>query len=158
MRKLALALVLLASTSALAVGQQAWTDEEAAAGVKKEEMVRYAFAGTRMDLVFLYVMEQDCSVVDGWAFEIIKQPEHGTAEFKPHTGFPTWPKGNPRYKCNEQKVEGQLLTYKARAGYKGPDSFTYVMISPGGLAWERTYHFNVRPIPASTIGPKKRDA
>jgi hypothetical protein len=138
--------------------QQQWTEEEIASGVKKEDLVRYAFAGNKMNLTFLYALEPDCSLIEGWAFEIIKEPEHGKAELKPHTGFPIFPKGNARYKCNEQQVEGQMLTYKPDAGYKGPDSLTYLMISPSGLAWERTYRFNVRQLPAHTLGPKKRSA
>jgi len=126
--------------------------------MRKEEFVRYAFAGTEMKLSFLYVLEADCSEVDGWEFEIVKQPEHGTAVLKPHTGFAMYPKGNPRAKCNEQKVDGQMLTYKAEAGYKGPDSLTYVCISPGGFAFERTFRFNVRQRPATTKKPKQKDA
>jgi len=136
-----------------------WSDEETASGVKKEEYLRYAFAGHKMELAFLYSLDIDCSLYEGYAYEIIKQPEHGTAELKPHTAFPYFPKGNPRVRCNEQKVDGQLLTYKPNAGYKGPDSLTYVMIAPSGLAWERTYKFNVRSMPAATSGrPKERGA
>src|SRR5262249_30969020 len=156
MRKLALAMVLLASTSVLAAEQ--WTDDEMTSGVKKIEYVRYAFAGQKMKLQLLTAMDLDCSVVDGWAFEIIKQPEHGTVEIVPTTAFPTFPKENPRYKCNEHKVESQLLTYKPNAGYKGPDSFTYLEISPSGYAFEKTYRFNVRSLPATTTGPKQRGA
>jgi len=133
-----------------------WTDEERAAGIKKEEFVRYAFAGNTMELMFLVALEIDCSVDEGWAYEIIKQPEHGIATLKPHTGFTYFAKSNPRHKCNEQKVEGQLLTYKPDAGYKGPDSLTYVSINSSGMAWERTYRFNVRALPAATN--KKRGA
>src|SRR5215813_3213929 len=156
MRKLALAMVLLASTSVLAAEQ--WTDDEMTSGVRKIEYVRYAFAGQKMKLQFLTVMDLDCTVVDGWAFEIIKQPEHGVAEISSTTAYPTYPKENPRAKCNEHKVETNVLTYKANAGYKGPDSFTYVEIAPSGYAFEKTYRFNVRAIPATTTGPKQRGA
>jgi len=152
----ALAIGLLSSV-ALAASDQI-TDEERESGVKKEEIVRYAFAGNKMTLVFLFAMNRDCSVMDGWAYEIIKQPEHGTAELTPHTDFPTFLKSSPLFKCNEQKVEGQMLTYKPSAGYKGPDSLTYLMIGPSGFAWERTYHFNVRSLPATTTRLKQRGA
>jgi hypothetical protein len=158
MRNLALAIVLLASTSAAAQSQLPWTEEELASGVRREDIVRYAFSGQKMNLTFLYALEADCSPIDGWEFEIIKQPEHGAAELKPHTGFASYPKGNVRTKCNEQKVEGFMLTYKADANYKGPDAFTYLMISPGGMAVERTYRFNVRALPATTSGKKQRGA
>jgi len=143
---------------ARAQSQAPWTDEEVANGIRREDIVRYAFSGQKMNLTFLYVLEADCSAIDGWEFEIIKQPEHGIAEFKSHTGFAYFPKSNVRFKCNEQKVEGQMLTYKAEKGYKGPDSFTYLMISPGGLAWERTYRLNVRTLPATNSRPKQKDA
>jgi hypothetical protein len=156
MRKLAIAIVLLASTSVLAAEQ--WTEEEQTSGVKKVEYVRYAFAGQKMKLQLLSAMDMDCSIIEGWAFEIIKQPEHGTAEIVPTTAFPTYPKENPRHKCNEHKIDALMLTYKPNTGYKGPDSFTYVEIAPSGYAFEKTYRFNVRAIPATTTGPKQRGA
>jgi hypothetical protein len=126
--------------------------------VKKVEYVRYAFAGQKMKLQLLSAMDMDCSIIEGWAFEIIKQPEHGTAEIVPTTAFPTYPKENPRHKCNEHKIDALMLTYKPNTGYKGPDSFTYVEIAPSGYAFEKTYRFNVRAIPATTTGPKQRGA
>ena len=51
-----------------------------------------------------------------------------------------------------------MLTYKANAGYKGPDSLTYIEMAPSGYAFEKTYHFNVRSIPAATTGPKQRNS
>jgi hypothetical protein len=157
MKRLLFAALALGLLSSAALAEE-WTDEERMSGVKKEEYVRYAFAGQKMQLYFLYAIEIDCSAVEGYVYEITKKPEHGIAELVPHTDFPIFPKNNPRAKCNEQKVDGYSLSYKANAGYKGPDSFTYVMIGPSGFAWERTYRFNVRELPASTSGPKKRGA
>jgi hypothetical protein len=156
LKPLAVAAMLTATVPVHATEQ--WTEEENASGVKKIEMVRYAFAGQKMKLQLLYAMDLDCSAIDGWAFEITKQPEHGTAEITPTSAFPTFPKENPRYKCNEHKVDAQVLTYKANAGYKGPDSLTYIEIAPSGYAFEKTYRFNVRSIPAATTGPKQRNS
>jgi hypothetical protein len=150
------ALLLLSAPAAFAEDQ--WTAEEAVAGVKKQEVMRYAFAGNKMILANLFSMREDCSVVEGWGYEIVKKPQHGTAEIVPGAFFPTWPKDNPRSKCNEHKIDGYQLTYTAKAGYKGPDSFTSVEISPAGLAWETTYLFNVRPYPPTTSGSKAKDA
>ena len=158
LRRLLLTTLALALLSSAALAAEQWTEEEQTSGVKKMEMVRYAFAGQKMKLQLLVAMNPDCSVVEGWAFEIIKQPEHGTAEIVPTSAFPTFPKENPRYKCNEHKYDAQMLTYKADVGYKGPDSFTYVEISPSGYAFEKTYRFNVRPVPATTTGPKQRNS
>ena len=144
--------------SSVALADDQWTAEESAAGVKKQEVVRYAFAGNKMILANLFAMTVDCSVVDGWAYEIVKQPAHGTAEIVPTSFFPAYTKDNPRYKCNERKIDGHMVTYTAKVGYKGPDSLTYVEIGPQGLAWETTFHFNVRAFPATSTGPKARDA
>jgi hypothetical protein len=151
----ALAIGLLSST---ALAAEQWTEEEQTSGVKKVEFVRYAFAGKSMQLQYLYAMDIDCSVTDTWIFEITKKPEHGTAEIVSQTFFPMYPKDNPRFRCNEHKIEGQVLIYKPNAGYKGPDSFTFQEIGPSGLAWEKTFRFNVRSAPATVTGPKKRDA
>ena len=99
LRRLLLTTLALALLSSAAPAAEQWTEEEQTSGVKKMEMVRYAFAGQKMKLQLLVAMNPDCSVVEGWAFEIIKQPEHGTAEIVPTSAFPTFPKENPRYKC-----------------------------------------------------------
>jgi hypothetical protein len=97
-------------------------------------------------------------MIEGYAVEIIKHPEHGTAAIKPQTFFPNFSKSNPRYRCNEHKIDGYVLTYMPSANYKGPDSLIYLEIAPSGIAWEKTFLFNVRAAPAATTGPKKKDA
>jgi len=141
MRKLALVIALLASTSVLAAEQ--WTDDEITSGIKKVDFVRFAPSGKTLNLRFLLALAPDCSVVD-YEFTITKQAEHGKVEIVPHTNYPNYKKDNPRYKCNEQRFEGFMLTYKSQVGYSGPDSFTFLEISPSGLANEVTYHLNVR--------------
>ena len=142
--------ILLASAIALAVvgnasaAEKPWTDEEQAAGIRKLEFVRYAFAGKQQTIQLLYALNPDCSEVDGWVFEITKQPEHGVANVEPSSFFPIYPKDNPRYKCNEHKIQGQILTYQPKDGYKGQDTLVFLEIAPSGLAWEKTFHFNVR--------------
>lgn len=61
MRKLALVMALLASTSVLAAEQ--WTEEEAVAGLKKSEYTRHALSGSTVLLQFLVAINPDCSVV-----------------------------------------------------------------------------------------------
>ncbi len=91
MRELAVTIVLLASTSVLAAEQ--WTEEEQTSGVKKVEYVRYAFAGQKMKLQLLSAMDMDCSIVEGWAFEIIKQPETWNCRNRAHYGLPELSEG-----------------------------------------------------------------
>jgi len=156
MRKFVLALAFLVSTVCAALAAEHWTDDEVAAGMKKVEFVRFAPSGKTMNLRFLLALNPDCSVVD-YEFAITKQAEHGKAEIVPHADYSTYTKDNPRAKCNEQKIEGFMLTYKSNNGYTGPDSFTYWELTPSGLAREVTYHLNVRSF--ETPRPTKgRDA
>jgi len=170
--------ILLASAIALAVVGNAsaadkWTDEETSAGLKKVEHTRYALSGSPLRLQFLYALNPDCTFIDGYQFAIIKEPEHGTAEIVPHTAFPIFAKDNPRFKCNEQQIQGQALIYKPDDNYEGPDSFTFLNLTPSGFAQETTYTFNVRafkgkpkpavkaegegvPLPPVTIRPKSK--
>lgn len=154
---LATALALGLLTSAAFTADRPWTEEELTSGVRKIEVVRYAFSGQKMRLRQIYALDVDCTPME-WAFEIVKQPEHGTAEIVTTSFYPTYPKDNPRYRCNEQKIEGHALIYTPAKGYKGPDSFIYQEINGYGLAWETTYNFNVRSMPATTTGPKRKEA
>jgi len=154
--------MLLASAVMLAVignvsAAEKWTDEESAAGLKKTELTRYAFAGYKMNLAFLVSLNIDCSVVEIYQASIVKEPEHGTAEIAPHTDFASYAKENPRSKCNETKVAGEVLSYKAKDGYHGPDSLTVLEIFPSGFARETTFNLNVRAIkPTRSAGPLPR--
>jgi len=151
----ALALVFMAVRPAPAQNSDKWTPEEMQAGVKKQEFLRYAFAGHKMQVTNLFALTLDCIVPDGWAYEIVKQPEHGVAELKPNSFFPAYAADNPRFKCNSTKINSYTLIYTPTLGYKGPDIIVYLEIGPGGLAWETTVHFNVRPFPMATPSPKQ---
>jgi hypothetical protein len=173
-RRLVLTLAILAgAASAASAAADKWTDEETSAGLKKVEQVRYALSGSLLRLRFLYALNLDCSPFEGYQFAIIKEPEHGTAEIVPYTAFPNFAKESSRFKCNERQIEGQALTYKPKDNYEGPDSFTFLELSPSGFATETTYTFNVRsfkakpksaakveedsmPLPPVTIRPKSK--
>jgi hypothetical protein len=150
----ALAIGILSSTAFA----QKWSEEELAAGVKKFDYVRFAFAGVKLRVSHLYALDLDCSSIAGWAWEIVKQPEHGSAEIAPSSFFPMFTKDNPRFRCNEHKTDGLILSYTPKLGYKGPDSLTVIEIGPNGLASERTFNFNVRQAPVSITGPKQKGA
>src|SRR6266540_6365713 len=122
--------LLLSSASA-----QKWSEEEIAAGVKATELTRHVLAGKKWPLQFILALNPDCSVVDGYEIKITKQPEHGTAELVPADRFPSYAKDNPRFRCNEKRMHGLDLIYKASDGYKGMDEFEVVQLS-NGMAWE----------------------
>jgi len=145
----ACAIALLASP----VMAQKWTEEEIASGTKKQEFVRYAPSGKTMKIGHLYALEEDCSDAE-FTYSIQKQAEHGKAEIVPASFHPTFGKENPRYKCNEQMIDGFLLTYTSKKDYTGPDSFTLLVVTSSGLAREETYTFNVRKFETP---PAKKD-
>jgi hypothetical protein len=155
--------ILLPSAIALAVVGNAsaadkWTDEETLAGLKTLEHTRYALSGSPLRLRFLYALGPDCSFIDGWQYAVIKEPEHGTAEIVPYTAFPSFAKDNPRFKCNEQQIQGQALIYKPNDNYEGRDSFTFLDLTPSGFAQETTYTFNVRAFKGKSKPAVKADA
>jgi hypothetical protein len=136
----------LLSSSALAADD--WTPEELATRLKKVEITRHALSGNRLMIGFYAALNPDCSIVDGYEYKITKEPEHGTAEFVQSANFLSFPKDNPRFKCNEKKVSGLVLTYRSNDGYAGADAFEFLDLSPGGLAREVTVHVNVRGVVA----------
>ena len=169
--------ILLASAITLVIVGNAyaddtkWSNEEATSGVKKIEYTRYAMSGKTLRVAFMYAINIDCSLAEGYYFEIAKEPEHGTAKIEPQTDFPSFAKDNPRFKCNTQQVEAPTLIYKPTDGYEGRDSFILFELWPSGVTREITYIFNVRsfkekravkidgervPSPLSTIRSKSK--
>ena len=49
-----------------------------------------------------------------------------------------------RYKCNQHKVKGTLVNYKAAEKYTGDDEFDLLILFPDGVAWEIHYNISVR--------------
>jgi hypothetical protein len=72
------------------------------------------------------------------------QPEHGTIEITTATNFPSYPKEHVRYKCNEHKVKGMQINYKAAEKYVGDDAFDLLVLFPNGFASEVHYDVSVR--------------
>jgi hypothetical protein len=146
------AIGLLSSTASAADFK--WSPEELEAGFKRIEIVRYAFAGIPIKVNTYNYLNADCSPTEGWHVEIIKQPEHGTAEIVKTEFFTTYAKDNPRFKCNETKSAGVAITYKADAGYAGKDQFTFLDVNATGFASEFTYILNVRSSAADKAARK----
>ena len=85
-KPLAIAATLIATTATIALGQ-AWTPDEIANGLKKEELARYVKSGSKTTLYFFVVAEPDCSPIDGYEVALTKPPTHGTVEFEPSKEF-----------------------------------------------------------------------
>jgi hypothetical protein len=59
-------------------------------------------------------------------------------------GFPAFPANNSRYKCNDNRTEGTVISYNPNSGYTGPDSVIVEIIYPDGNAIKRRYVIDVR--------------
>jgi hypothetical protein len=61
---------------------------------------------------------------------------------KKMTGFSNYI--GPLAKCNQQKVQGVLLTYKSAQKFIGNDAVELLVLMPGGFAWENHFDISVR--------------
>jgi hypothetical protein len=85
---------------------------------------------------FARVRSQLANYLSGGDIEVRKtsEPDHGTIEIVPAQGFGSWPKENPRSKCNDKKLPGLNLNYKSAQGYHGSDAFDILVMYPNGFA------------------------
>jgi hypothetical protein len=60
------------------------------------------------------------------------------------TNFPSFPKENIRARCNQHKVRGMQVNYKAAEKYTGKDEFDLLVLYPGGFGQEVHLNINVR--------------
>lgn len=114
-----------------------------AEGLQRLQFARTVPSGTNQRIEFLTALNPDCTSSGDLNVRVIKQPEHGKLETTPTSYFPTFSKQSNRYKCDQHKVKGVLVNYKAEK-YVGEDAFDILIIYPGGLAREVRYDISVR--------------
>jgi hypothetical protein len=111
-------------------------------GQESQTFTRVVASGAKQRIGFYTALNPDCSASGDVNVRVTKQPEHGTVETTATTLFPGYPKENIRSKCNQHKVKGTLVNYKAAEKYTGNDEFDLLVLFPGGYAWE--HHFDMR--------------
>src|SRR5215471_18175390 len=79
--------------------------------LEKQQLARVVTSGTNQRIGFFYAVNPDCSASGDVTIRITEQQEHGTVEITAATDFPTFPKGNIRARCNNQKVRGVQVNY-----------------------------------------------
>jgi hypothetical protein len=126
------ATLVAALLSSQAYGQAEWTPEESKAGLRKVEQTRYVHAGKQFSGSLTFITAS-CVVLDA-DHTITKEPEHGTVVIEISEHNTNFAKDNARAKCNEKKIRGHVLRYKADAGYAGTDMFEVLSIGPSGHA------------------------
>ena len=111
-------------------------------GLEKKQWTRVVASGTNGRIAFFTGLNPDCTASGNVNIRVTKQPEHGTVDTVGTTEYAHYPKENTRSKCNQHKVKGMLVNYKAAEKYTGNDEFDLLIIFPNGLAWE--HHFDMR--------------
>jgi hypothetical protein len=108
------------------------------------EVTRVAIADQTLQVVFLYDINPDCSVIGLPSVRIVEQPKSGKVAVEKGTGFPAFPANNSRFKCNSNRAEGMIISYTPNPGYTGADSIVTDIIYPDGNAVRRRYAIDVR--------------
>jgi hypothetical protein len=111
-------------------------------GQESQTFNRVVASGAKQRMHFYASLNPDCSAIGDVTVRVTKQPEHGTVETVATTDYTYFPKENIRSKCNQHKVKGTLVSYKAAEKYTGNDEFDLLIIFANGLAWE--HHFDMR--------------
>jgi hypothetical protein len=113
-------------------------------GQRNETFTRIVASGGKQRLDFYTSLNPDCTITGDITVRVTKQPEHGTVETPVTTEYVHYPKENIRSKCNQHKVKGVLVNYKAAEKYTGSDELDLLILFPHGTAWEIHYNINVR--------------
>jgi len=113
-------------------------------GLQTQTFSRFVGSGARQRMGFYVQINPDCSAVGDINVRVTKQPEHGTVETTVSTDYVHFSKENIRSKCNQHKVKGMLVNYKAAEKYTGNDAFDLLTLYPDGLAREHHFDISVR--------------
>ena len=113
-------------------------------GQDSQTFNRVIASGAKQRIGFYVSLNPDCTATGDVTVRVTKQPEHGTVDTVATTGYANYSKENIRSKCNQHKVKGMLVNYKAAEKYTGNDEFDLLILFPGGYAWEHHYDVSVR--------------
>jgi hypothetical protein len=111
-------------------------------GVRKDQVTRIVPSGASQRVSFLTWINPDCSSAGNINVRVVNQPEHGKVEVVSASDYPNYSKEQLRFKCNQHRVKGTAITYKAE--YVGDDAFDVLVIYPEGFAREVHYDISVR--------------
>jgi hypothetical protein len=87
----------------------------------------------------------DCSSSQGEIkSRVLEHPKNGVVETVTEKGFPSYPKNDQKYKCNETQSDVQAYYYKSREDFKGKDRFVVEVFFPNGTYRKRLFTIDVR--------------
>jgi hypothetical protein len=113
-------------------------------GLENQTFNRIVASGAKVRIGFFYALNPDCTVIGNVNVRVAKQPEQGKVETVATTEYAHFSKENIRSKCNQHKVKGTLVNYKAPEKYTGNDEFDLLILYPTGLARELHFDMSVR--------------
>lgn len=86
---------------------------------------------------FYYSLNPDCSTVGEIDARVIKQPQNGSVEVVPGTGFTSFAENNERHACNMKASPGVRVTYVSNDGFVGNDAFEVEFLAGiGDAVWK----------------------
>jgi hypothetical protein len=104
-------------------------------GVRKDQVKRIVPSETSQRMSFFIWLNPDCSSAGNINVRVVNQPEHGKVQVVSASDYPNYSKEQLRFKCNQHRVKGTAITYKADK-YVGDDAFDVLVIYPEGFARE----------------------
>jgi Domain of Unknown Function with PDB structure (DUF3857)/Transglutaminase-like superfamily len=108
------------------------------------EVARVAARDQKLRVATLYDLNPDCSVIGIPTVRILESSKNGSITVEKGSGFPGYPESNPRFKCNSNAVDGEIIFYMPEAGYVGADAMLVEIIYPDGTARKRRYTIDVK--------------
>src|SRR5262249_55929453 len=92
---------------------------------------------------FFYWVREGCSSAELPAVQVIGQPRNGKISVERGTGFPSFPKSNPHYACNDRQSNGVVVSYEPDARFVGFEEITVKVTFPSGSSFMRHYRIEV---------------
>ena len=104
------------------------------------ELTRTVPTGKKRLVAFAANLNPDCSTVGEMDTRVIKQPQHGTVEVEPGSGFTNYPENNQRHGCNLKPSQGMRISYTSKEDFIGKDTFDVEILSGvgGDVIWKYT--------------------
>ncbi|MDQ0468721.1 hypothetical protein [Labrys wisconsinensis] len=132
-----LALVGLAVLGASLSGCATPTDRSAS-------FTRTTISGREIRVQTAHEVNPDCSLLRIPVVQIMTKPNNGTLRIVQEASYPQFPKINPRWKCNSEKISGVSVYYKPNPGFAGSDDAVLRLSYSDGVVATNTIHVDVK--------------
>jgi hypothetical protein len=111
---------------------------------RPESSVVFADRGAEVRAKHYRDVAEDCSNRGYANVAIALEPRSGRIELRREGAVPSFAADNPRFKCNQRRVEGVGVYYIPNPGFVGGDRFTIEVIWADGGRWTEDFTIQVR--------------